>query len=142
MKRPRVLLADDHPMILEEIRSALALNCEIVETVADGRALVEAALRSEPDLIVVDITMPLMNGIEAAVQIKKSLPEMKLLFVTMHSSTAYLKAAFEAGGTGYVLKSRLRDELSHAVQSVLRGRTFVSHGLSTEYPELLQDPAR
>jgi PAS domain S-box-containing protein len=142
-KRPRVVLADDHPLVLEEIRSVLARNCEIVETAADGRALVEAALRSKPDLIVMDITMPLLNGIDAAVQIKKSLPEMKLLFVTMHASTAYLKAAFEAGGTGYVLKSGLRDELPGAVQSVLGGRVYVSHCLSTEYPERLQDhPSR
>jgi CheY-like chemotaxis protein len=133
MKRPRVVLADDHPVVLEEIRSVLASNCEIVETVADGRALVEAALRLKPDLIVVDITMPLLNGIEAAVQIRKSLPEMKLLFVTMHARTAYVRAAFEAGGTGYVLKSGFRDELSDAVQSVLNGRIYVSHGLSTEY---------
>ncbi len=140
MKRPRVLLADDHPMVLEEIRSVLAPNCEIVETVADGRALVEAALRLKPDLIVVDVTMPLLNGIDAAVQIRKRLPEMKLLFVTMHSSTAYLEAAFEAGGSGYVLKSGLRDELPGAVQSVLGGRTYVSNDLSAEYSERLQDP--
>jgi CheY-like chemotaxis protein len=140
--RPRVLLADDHPAVLEEIRSVLALNYEIVETVADGRALVEAALRSKPDLIVLDITMPLLNGIEAAVQIKKSLPEMKLLFVTMHSSTAYIKAAFEAGGTGYVLKSGLRDWLPDAVRCVLGGRTYISHGLSTEYSQRLRDSAR
>jgi DNA-binding NarL/FixJ family response regulator len=135
-------LADDHPAVLEEIRSVLALNYEIVETVADGRALVEAALRSKPDLIVLDITMPLLNGIEAAVQIKKSLPEMKLLFVTMHSSTAYIKAAFEAGGTGYVLKSGLRDWLPDAVRCVLGGRTYISHGLSTEYSQRLRDSAR
>jgi CheY-like chemotaxis protein len=140
--RPRVLLADDHPVVLEEIRSVLALNCEIVETVSDGRALVDAALRSKPDLIVVDITMPLLNGIEAAVQIKKSLPEVKLLFVTMHANTAYVKAAFEAGGTGYVLKSGLREELPDAVQSVLDGRIYVSHSLATEYADRLQDPAR
>jgi PAS domain S-box-containing protein len=139
IERPRVLLADDHPVVLEEIRSVLAPNCEIVETVADGRALVQAALRLKPDLIVVDITMPRLNGIEAAVQIKKSLPEIKLLFVTMHSSAAYLEAAFEAGGTGYVLKSGLREELPEAVQRVLGGRTYVSRGLSTEYPERLQD---
>ena len=128
--------------MLEEIRSVLAPNYEIVGTVADGRALVEAALRLKPDLIVVDITMPLLNGIDAAVQIKKSLPEMKLLFVTMHSSTAYVKAAFEAGGTGYVLKSGMREELLDAVQSVLGGRIYVSPGLSTEYPERLQEPTR
>jgi DNA-binding NarL/FixJ family response regulator len=132
-KRPRVLLADDHPMVLEDIRSVIAPNCEIVETVADGRALVEAALRLKPDLIVVDITMPMLNGIDAAGQIKKSLPGMKLLFVTMHTSTAYVKAAFEAGGTGYVLKSGLRDELPDAVQSVLGGQVYVSPGLSKEY---------
>jgi CheY-like chemotaxis protein len=142
IERPRVLLADDHPVVLEEIRSILAMNCEIIETVADGRALVEAALRSKPDLIVADITMPLLNGIEAAIQIKKSLPDMKLLFVTMHASNAYLKAAFEAGGAGYVLKSGLRDELPNAVQSILGGRTYVSHGLSTEYAERLQDRLR
>ncbi len=142
IERPRVLLADDHPGALEEIRSVLAPNCEILETVADGRALVEAALRLKPDLIVTDITMPLLNGIEAAVEIKKSLPGMKLLFVTMHASTAYLKAAFEAGGTGYVLKSGLRDELPDAVQSVLGGRNHVSPGLLTEDPEWFQDPTR
>jgi DNA-binding NarL/FixJ family response regulator len=143
MKRPRILLADDHALMLEDIRAILAPHYEIVGTVADGRALVEAGLRLKPDLIVVDITMPLLNGIDAAVQIKKSLPEMKLLFVTMHSSAAYLKAAFEAGGTGYVLKSELRDELPDAVQSVLGGRTYVSRGLRAEYPERLQDyPSR
>jgi DNA-binding NarL/FixJ family response regulator/two-component sensor histidine kinase len=133
IERPRVLLADDHPVVLEEIRSVLAPNYEIVELVADGRALVEAALRLKPDLIVVDITMPMLNGIDAAGQIKKSLPGMKLLFVTMHTSTAYVKAAFEAGGTGYVLKSGLRDELPDAVQSVLGGQVYVSPGLSKEY---------
>jgi len=139
VKRPRVLLADDHPVILEEIRAILAPTCEIVETVADGRSLVEAALRLKPDLIVVDITMPLLNGIDAAVQIKKSLPGMKLLFVTMHANTAYVEAAFEAGGTGYVLKSGLRDELPDAVQSVLSGRIYASPSLSTDHPERLQD---
>ena len=140
MKSTRILLADDHAVMLEEIRAILAPHYEIVETVADGRALVEAALRLRPDLIVVDITMPLLNGIDAAVQIKKSLPGMKLLFVTMHASTAYVEAAFEAGGTGYVLKSGIREELSEAVQSVLSGRIYVSPGLSTEYPERFQDP--
>ena len=142
IERPRVLLADDHPVVLEEIRSILAPNYEIVETVADGCALVEAALRLKPDLIVVDITMPLLNGIEAAVRIKKSLPEIKLLFVTMHSSTGHVKAAFEAGGTGYVLKSGLREELPDAVKYVLGGRTYVSKDLSTDYVERLQNPKR
>jgi len=135
MKRPRILLADDHTLILECIRALFEPHYEIAGTVADGQALVEAALRLKPDLTVADITMPRLNGIDAAIQIKASLPGIKLIFVTMHSSPAYVRAALEAGATGYVLKSGLRDELPDAVQSVLSGRTYVSHGLSTEYPE-------
>jgi len=142
MKHPRIILADDHPGVLEDIRTVRAPHYEIVETVANGRALVEAALRLKPDLIVMDITMPLLNGIHAAGQIKKGLPSMKLLFVTMHTSTAYMEAAFEAGGTGYVLKSGVGEELLEAVQSVLNGHVYVSHSLSTETPERLRDPTR
>jgi len=139
-KCPRVLLADDQPLILDDIRAVLAPHYEIVETVADGRALVEAALRLKPDLIVLDITMPVLNGIDAAVQIKKSLPGMKLVFATMHTSAAYLTAAFEAGGTGYVLKSGLDHELPNAVQCVLSGRIYVSSSLATEDLERFQHP--
>jgi len=129
-------------MMLDGIRAALAPHYEIVGTAVDGRALVQEALRLKPDLIVVDITMPLLNGIDAAIQIKASMPGMKLLFVTMHSSRAYLRAALEAGGTGYVVKSALREELLDAVQCVLRGRIYVSPGVSTEPLERLQHPAR
>lgn len=142
MQRPRLLLADDHAAILEDIRAILAPHCEIVGIVADGRALVEAALRLRPDLIIVDITMPHLSGIEAARQIKTSLPEIKLLFVTMHSSSAYLIAAFQAGGTGYVLKSALRQELLDAVQNVLSDRTYISPTLLTKHLERFQDPTR
>jgi DNA-binding NarL/FixJ family response regulator len=141
MKPPRILLADDYPAMLEAISAVLAPHYEIVGTVADGRALVEAALRLKPDLIVVDITMPLLSGIEAAVRIKKSLPDMRLLFVTMHASSAYVKAALEVGGTGYVVKSTMREELLDAVQSVLNGRIYVSSSLSAEHPGQFQDPA-
>jgi DNA-binding NarL/FixJ family response regulator len=142
MKRPQILLADDNALMLEDIRAILAPHYEIVGTVADGQALMEAALRLRPDLIVADITMPLLNGINAAVQIKKRLPTMKFLFVTMHASTAYKEAAFEAGGTGYVLKSGVREELQEAVQSVLNGRIYVSPNLSTEHLERLRYPTR
>ena len=142
MKRARILLADDHARTLEDVRAVLAPHYEIAGTVADGLALVEATLRLEPDLVVVDITMPHLSGINAARQIKTSLPGIKLLFVTMHSSSSYLRAAFEAGGTGYVLKSAAPEELLDAVQIVLRGHIYVSPGLSTEYPERSQDPTR
>jgi DNA-binding NarL/FixJ family response regulator len=132
-------LADDCPSALEGIRRVLAPHYQIAGTVEDGRALVEAALRLKPDLIVVDITMPLLNGIDAAVQIKNLLPAMKFLFVTMHAATAYIEAVFEAGGTGYVLKSGIREELLEAAQSVLNGHIYVSPSLSTEHLVRFQD---
>jgi len=135
MTRTRILLADDHALTLECISAILAPHYEIAGTAVDGRALVEAAIRLKPDLIVVDITMPQLNGIDAARQIKASLPGIKLLFVTMHSSSAYVKAALDAGGTGYVLKSAIGEELLDAVAAVLSGRVYVSSGLSTKHLE-------
>jgi len=142
MKRPRILLADDHALMLEDIRAILAPHYEIVGAVADGRALVEAALRLRPDLIIVDITMPHLSGIEAARQIQTGPPEIKLLFVTMHSSSAYLTAAFQAGGTGYVLKSSVREELLGAVHSVLSDRAYISPTLLAKHLARFQDPTR
>jgi DNA-binding NarL/FixJ family response regulator len=142
MNRARILLADDHTLTLEGIRAVLEPHHEIVGTVTDGRALVDAALRLQPDLIVLDITMPLLNGVDAAVQIKKSLPGVKLLFVTMHVNPAYLEAALTAGGTGYVLKSAAREELLDAIQIVLNGRIYVTPSLSSEHLERFEDPSR
>jgi len=142
MKRTRVLLADDHPLTLEGLRAFLEPHFESVGTVTDGRALVDAALRLKPDLIILDITMPLLNGIDAAVQIRKHLPEVKLLFVTMHVNPAYLEAALNAGGTGYVLKSAAREELLGAIKSVLNGRIYVTPTLSSEHLERFADPSR
>ena len=142
MKRARILLADDHTLTLEGIHAILEPHHEITGTVTDGRALLDAAPRLNPDVIILDITMPLLNGIDAAIQIKKSLPEIKLLFVTMHVSPAYLEAALDAGGTGYVLKSAAREELLEAVDSVLKGRIYISPGLSSEHLERFRDPSR
>jgi DNA-binding NarL/FixJ family response regulator len=142
MKRARILLADDHTLTLEGIRAVLEPHHEIVGMVTDGRALLDAALRLNPDLVVLDITMPLLNGIDAAVQIKKSLPGVKLLFVTMHSNPAYLEAALNAGATGYVLKSAAREELLDAIESVLNGRIYVTPSLSSEHLERFEDPTR
>jgi len=142
MKRARILLADDHQLTLEGIRTVLEPHHEIVGIATDGRALLEAALRLKPELIVLDITMPLLNGVDAAVQIKKSLPETKLLFVTMHVNPAYLEAALDAGGTGYVLKSAARRELLEAVDSVLKGRIYITPGLSGEDLDRFRDPTQ
>lgn len=135
-------MADDHPLTLEGLRAFLEPHLEMVGTATDGRALVEAALRLKPDLIVLDITMPLLNGIDAAIQVKKSLPRVKLLFVTMHVNPAYLEAVLSAGGTGYVLKSAAREELLDAIRSVLRGGIYVSPSLSSEHLKRFRDPLR
>jgi len=135
-------LADDHALTLEGIRAVVEPHHEIVGMVMDGRALLDAALRLQPDLIILDITMPLLNGIDAAVQIKKTLPGVKLLFVTMHVNPAYLEAALNAGGTGYVLKSAAREELLDAIKSVLDGHIYVTPSLSGEHLERFTDPSR
>jgi DNA-binding NarL/FixJ family response regulator len=142
MKRARILLADDHNLTLEGIRAVLEPHHEIVGTVTDGRALLDAALSLQPDLIAMDITMPLLNGIDAAVHIRKTLPGVKLLFVTMHANIAYLEAALDAGGTGYVLKSAAREELLEAVNRVLNGQIYITPGLSGESLERFIDPSR
>jgi len=142
MKPARILLADDHPMTLDGIRSVLEHHHELVGAVTDGRALVEAALRLKPDLIILDITMPLLNGIDAAIQIRKSLPTVKLLFITMHVNPAYLEAALSAGGAGYVLKSAAREELLDAVQTVMKGGIYVTPSLSNEHLERFETPSR
>jgi len=142
MKRARILLADDHTLTLDGVRAVLEPHHEIVGMVMDGRALVEAAVRLRPDLVVSDITMPLLNGVDAAVQIKKRLPGVKLLFLTMHVNPAYLEAALNAGATGYVLKSAAREELLEAIKCVLDDRIYVTPTLSSEHLERFRDPAR
>ena len=91
MKRPRLLLADDHPLVLAGLRSLLETECDVVGAVSDGRSLVEAASRLKPEVIVTDISLPLLNGIDAARQIKKDQPEAKILFLTMHANLNYLQ---------------------------------------------------
>jgi DNA-binding NarL/FixJ family response regulator len=142
MKRTRVLLADDHPLTLEGIRTFLEPYVNSIGTAIDGRTLVQEAIRLKPDLIIVDITMPLLNGIDAAIQIRKILPGVKVLFITMHVDPAYLEAALNAGATGYVLKSAAREELLEAVGAVISGHIYVSPGLSNERLDRFQDPAR
>lgn len=129
--RTRILVADDHTLTLEGIRTIVEPHHEIVGMVTDGQALIDAALRLRPDLIVTDISMPLLNGIRAVIEIKKSLPGVKLLFVTMQTKPAYVEAALKAGGTGYVLKSSAREELLEAIQSVLNGRIYLTPSLAT-----------
>jgi len=136
MSKVRILLADDHPLVIEGQKTVLPESHEIVGVVSDGRSLVEAALRLKPGLIILDISMPLMSGIEAARRIKATLPEVKLLFLTMHSERAYLQAAFAAGAAGYLLKSAAHEELRGAIEKVLQGHTYISRGLSGDWEHL------
>jgi DNA-binding NarL/FixJ family response regulator len=126
VKRTRVLLADDHPLFLGGLRSLLQDECEVVDAVSDGRALVQAVSRLKPEVVVLDISLPLLNGIDAARQIKKEEPETKILFLTMHANLAYLKEALAAGATGYLLKTAVREELLEALRDVIRNRVHVA----------------
>jgi DNA-binding NarL/FixJ family response regulator len=135
MNRPRVLLADDHPLFQAGLRSLLEGQCEVVGVVGDGRSLVEAASRLKPEVIVLDISLPVLNGIDAARQIKKELPETKILFLTMHANLGYLKDALASGASGYVLKTSAREELLSAVQDVVRNRIHVSPGFGEQIVE-------
>ena len=122
----KVLLGDDHVLILDGIRSALQSQYDVVGVATDGRALVQAAERLKPDVVVLDISMPLLNGFEAALQIKKSLPHAKLIFLSQHLNPAYLKQALKAGASGYVLKSGATEELQKAISTALRGQTYIT----------------
>jgi len=137
MKRARILLADDHSLILTGIRSLLADHFELVGQVEQGRALIEEALRLRPDLIILDITLPMLNGIEAARLIKKSWPDAKLLFLTMHADPFYLREALQVGGSGYLLKSSASEELLDAVRSVLDGEVYLTKALPWDVKDSL-----
>ena len=126
MKKPRILLADDHTFVLEGFKKLLDEHGELVGSVEDGRALVEAAADLQPDLVILDISMPRLNGIEAAKKLKKQLPGVKLIFVTMHADTAYVNEAFKAGASGYLLKRSAATELVQAVQSVMGDNFYVT----------------
>ena len=126
MKRPRILLGDDHAIVLDGLRRILEPHCDIVGSAEDGRALVAAAEKLRPELVVADISMPLLNGIEAARQIRKAHPQTKVIFLTMHPDATYATEAFRAGASGYVLKNSAASELVTAIQEALKGRTYLT----------------
>lgn len=139
MKKTRVLLADDHRIIVEGLRGILEPEFELVGTVEDGRALVDAAQKLNPDVIVADISMPLLNGIEAAKQLKKAHSRAKIIFLTMHLDATYATRALEAGAMGYVLKHSASPELVTAIREVLRGRVYVTPMIAKEVLQSFMD---
>ena len=132
MSKPRVLIADDHQILAEGLRGLLEPEFEVAGVVADGRELVAAAKALRPDVIVADITMPSLNGIEAAVQLREGGSEAKGVFLTMHRDVAYARLAMEAGAAGFVLKHSVASELVTAVREALQGRTYVTPMIAGE----------
>ncbi len=132
MKKPRILLADDHTFVLEGFKKLLEDHCDIVGSVEEGRALIEATINLQPDLVILDISMPRLNGIEAAKKLKKQVPAVKLIFVTMHADMAYVDAAFRAGASGYLLKRSAATELLQSVQSVMNDKFYVTSLITKE----------
>lgn len=126
MSKARVLLADDHTLVLEGISKLLEPHFDLVGTVEDGRALLEAAKTLKPDVVLADISMPLLNGIDAARQLRKTLPDTKIVFLSMHSDPTYVTEAFRAGAAGYLLKRSAASELVFAIEEVLKGRFYVT----------------
>lgn len=126
MKKPRILLADDHTLFVEALQKVLETDFDLVGSVGDGRALLEAAPRLQPDVILLDLSMPLLNGLDAAPQLHRLVPDSKLVFLSMHGDPTYVTEAFRAGASGYVLKRANATELIQAIRAALRGQLYVS----------------
>ncbi|MCU0936441.1 MAG: response regulator transcription factor [Gammaproteobacteria bacterium] len=132
MSRARVLLADDHRMVAEGLKTLLSPEFDLVDVVEDGQALVEAARRLRPDVIVADIGMPRLNGFEALAQLRKDDPGVRVVFLTMHQEAAYARRALESGALGFVLKHSAPAELVTAIRAALDGGVYVSPALAGE----------
>jgi len=122
----RILLADDHALVAAGLCKLLETDFDLLGAVGDGRALVAAAKKESPDVILLDISMPLLNGVEAARQLRVALPAAKLIFVTVHSDSPYVVEAFRAGASGYLLKRSAASELVTAIREVLLGNLYVT----------------
>ena len=145
--RPRVLLADDHVMVAEALKSLLAPEFDLVGVVEDGRALVEAAGKLRPDVIVADVTMPHLNGIDALVRLRQGGDRVPVVFLTMHRDVTFARRALDAGASGFVLKHSAPAELVTAIRAALDGRTYLTPQLAGEVlsgmkqgPERAADP--
>lgn len=140
--KPRLLLADDHQLFLEGLRAVLQPEYDIVGTASDGRHLLELTQQVQPDLVITDMTMPLLNGIDAARRIKKSNANIKVVLLTMHLDPMYAKEAFEAGVSAYVLKHSSSPELLKAIREALSGRSYVSPLIDRHSLDTLRRAAR
>jgi DNA-binding NarL/FixJ family response regulator len=130
--RSRILIADDHTLLAELCKRLLESEFDVVGTVSDGRALVRAAALLKPDVVVLDIAMPVLNGLDAALQVKQELRAVKLVYLTMNPDPEVAAEAFRRGASGYLLKTCAASEMVAAVRAVLQGRSYLSAALSKE----------
>ena len=143
MGQPRVLLADDHTMVVEAFRKLLELEFEIVGTVGDGRALVTTAPELKPDVIVIDISMPLLNGMDAGRELKRLLPRTKLIALTMNEDCEVASEALRSWASGYLLKKSAGSELVKAIREVLKGKSYVTPKVAQQLLDrFVRDPRR
>lgn len=126
MARPRVLLADDHRLIREAFARLLEADCDVVGSVADGRELLAAARELSPDIVVLDIAMPLLNGLDAARLLKRDMPQVKVIFLTMSEDPDLAAEAFRLGASGFLLKTSAAVELLQAIREVAQGRSYIT----------------
>jgi DNA-binding NarL/FixJ family response regulator len=126
MKRPRVLLADDHRLLREAFARVLEPECDVVGAVGDGRAALSAARELRPDIVVLDIAMPLLNGLDAARELKRTMPDLKLIFLTMNEDADVAAESFRVGASGYLLKNSAASELLQAIREVSEGRSYIT----------------
>jgi len=142
MKKVRVLLAEDHAIVAEGLQSLLEDEVELVATVGDGRAMMETAKRLRPDVIVADISMPLLNGLDAARQLKTLGIPARVIFLTMHAAIPVVQEAFRAGASGYILKQAAAKELVEAVKAVAAGDRYGCRLITDDATNFLMDAAR
>ena len=132
MKRPRIVLADDHTLVLEGLCKILEDECDVVGTAEDGRILLNMVQEHNPDVVVLDISMPQLNGLDAARQLHKLLPACKIIFLTMHADPTYAREAFQIGASGYLLKRSAATELILAIHAVLKDQFYVTPAIAKE----------
>jgi len=142
MSRPRLLMADDHTLVLEGFRRILEPEFDLVGTAEDGQALVKLAIELHPDAVLLDISMPLLNGFEAGRQIRRLVPSTKLIFVTMHSDQEYLDECFKMGASAYVLKRSAASELVEAIHQALQGGRYITPLLKYDAPPAATAPRK
>jgi DNA-binding NarL/FixJ family response regulator len=126
MNRPRVLLADDHGLLLDAFEKLLEPHCEVVGKVGDGRTLLAAASELEPDVVVLDITMPQLNGLDAGRHLKRTQPDIKLVFLTVHEDPDLAEECMRLGASGYLIKGSAASELFEAIRCAMEGQTYVT----------------